>query len=400
MKKYSIIYLIIIFHTFLFATLACQSNYRDAKMIKLSNNADVTINFFGRVVDDHGQPVSGAEVKLVISHFGLIPPWFEGATTRNIKTDKDGIFFIKNQKGRRLTVEKIIMKNYDNQSVLNTPTVFDFFSSKDMPTHCSYQTKGEGVIRAVPDPKNPFVYRLRKKGTVAFLMKGGRGFAFTLPESGTYKGYDFLREGGAFPIKANELDTPKDYGEPVTCDLRAQATFDPNSGKWRVVLAPGNREGGIQASVELLYEAPATGYLPSLTFQIPGKLDRVPKAWDEIRTSVPANYLYLRSRKQAIYARISLGDGFQVTWRPAAKQGDAPIQEISFSGTAIFNPYGERILEEATDLPGDVSFELRKEVRAAYRRGERPEAPNLAQRVKIWEQSRPLVDKVKDWFKP
>lgn len=43
---------------------------------------------------------------------------------------------------------------------------------------------------------------------------------------------------------------------------------------------------------------------------------------------------------------------------------------------------------------------MHDEIKAAHRRGERPEAPNLAQRVKLWEQSRPLMDKVKDWFKP
>ena len=89
-----------------------------------------------------------------------------------------------------------------------------------------------------------------------------------------------------------------------------------------------------------------------------------------------------------------------MSWTPPRKKGDAPVASIHLGASATVNPYGERILEEATDLPGPLWNNLHDEIKAAHRRGERPEAPNLAQRVKLWEQSRPLVDKVKDWFKP
>ncbi len=383
--------------------LACQSNPRETKLRDFMRSRDVDMTFFGRVVDDSGRPVEGAEVHLVIRRFSLRPPWFETADRVQLKSSKDGIFSIQNERGRRLIIEKITKNKYDNKSFHESPKGFDFIEDNGNVLFY-YQNIGEGGLsKLVPDPRNPVAYRLRKKGPEAFLMKGGGGFSFTIDESGTYKGYDFFREGSAFPIQHEELEHPKVYGEPVTCDLRIRATFDPTSSLWTLVLAPGNADGGILASKDLLYEAPATGYQPSLTILVPAMMNREPRSGDLIRTPVPARYLYLRSRKEpthSIYSRIDLGEEIRASWAPPPKKGDAPVASIHLSASATFNPYGERILEEATDLPWPVARAIRGEAEEAHRRGERPEAPNLAQRVKLWEQSRPLVDKVKDWFKP
>jgi len=368
----------------------CQSESIKASAIRDQIlRSQVGIDFYGKVLDGQGLPVTGALVKIHIQHYSPTAVMFLGISKHERRSDANGCFSVKGIDGLGLSIESITKIGYEYSRSSNLNSSFE------------YQKSFTNLHR--PDTRSPVVFRLRKKGPEALLMKGGGRFAFTADESGTYKGYDFFREGSAFSMKPEELEHPKVYGEPVTCDLRVQATFDARRGLWALVLAPGNADGGILASKDLLYEAPASGYQPSLTFEVPGKLDQEPKAWDSIRTPVPARYLYLRSRKgptHSIYSRIDLGEEFRVSWTPPPEKGDAPVASIHLGASATINPYGERILEEATELPGDVSFELRKEVRAAVRRGERPEAPNLAQRVKLWEQSRPLMDKVKDWFKP
>lgn len=230
------------------------------------------------------------------------------------------------------------------------------------------------------------VFRLRKKGPEAFLMSGGVHFEFSEEESGTYKGDSLFRGGRGFPMKTEELDNPKVYGEPVVCDLRAKATYHPKRKLWVVVIEPGNPEGGILVSDELLYEAPATGYQPGLTIQVPckGPKDSNPN-WG-IETPSPGKYLYLRSRKEPIYSRINMENGFKTHFTTSSKDKKTLVQEMWFGGAAKTNPYGDRILEEATDLPGPLRLKLMDEIDEAHKRGVRPVAPDLEKRVAEWRR--------------
>jgi len=43
----------------------------------------------------------------------------------------------------------------------------------------------------------------------------------------------------------------------------------------------------------------------------------------------------------------------------------------------VTNPYGDRNLEQATDLPYEVTKQLTDEVKAAFRQNKRPVKPDL-----------------------
>ena len=369
------------------ALLAFQSDKPD-KIMEMTKKMDARINFYGKVLDDHDQPVQGAEVMLQISRFSPNPAAVWTAVVGlSLKTDKDGNFMVHGERGSSLFVAKIKKEHYDTSPFGHTKTERGFHYDQEL--HVPY----------VPDSQNPVVYHLRKKGLEAFLLKGGGGFEFISEESGWYKGRDYFREGPAFAMKESELARPTVYGRPVVCDLRAQATLDPRSGAWTVVLAPGNPEGGVQSSDQLLYEAPTTGYQPSLTFKVEGKASKDIRNQANIDIKMPVKYLYLRSRNEPIYSRIEMSERFMVRWRPSAKDPKTPTSELSFGIRAVINPYGDRILEEATDLPGELHVRLGNEVLDSYNKGVRPSAPDLQKLVQEWGKNHPLKDKVKDWLK-
>ena len=134
--------------------------------------------------------------------------------------------------------------------------------------------------------------------------------------------------------------------------------FDPNSATWSVMLSPGGTNGGIIATHQLLYEAPRDGYQPEYAFT------------PEDRKPVKAKYVYLRSRDPAIYTR------FEIEYINANKEF------FRLSGKSMTNPYGDRNLEQATDLPYEVTQQLTDEARAALRKNKYPVKPDLPKLIK------------------
>lgn len=377
--------------------LSCQGsspNKRDMKIMELVRMQDTSIFFYGKVIDDCAKPVEEATVSLHFYRFNPINfiGLFEDVIPMKLKTDKDGNFSIQGVRGSSIFVDDISKPNFDNRDFLKNRFNRDFnFGKKDLTRPLFIAT-----------PQNPVIYILRKKGPDAFLMKKGwTGFRFTPAESGTSKGQDFSRNDPEFPMQAGANFRPTVYGQPVTCDLRAKATLDARSGEWTIELAPGHPDGGILASNELLYEAPATGYQSALVFKAQGRGPKDGNDRGDVKTPLPAKYLYVRSRGyQTVYSRVELDEAIRVEWGPSPKDRTTTELTCTLSaGPTYMNPYGERNLEEATELPWPVLRDIRNQAEEALHRGQRPTAPDLQERVAAWERSRPLTDKVKDWFK-
>ncbi|MFH0778401.1 MAG: hypothetical protein V2A71_07190, partial [Candidatus Eisenbacteria bacterium] len=51
-------------------------------------------------------------------------------------------------------------------------------------------------------------------------------------------------------------------------------------------------------------------------------------------------------------------------------------------GKAVTNPYGDRNLEQATDLPYEVTKQLTDEAKTSFRQNKRPSKPDLPKLVK------------------
>jgi hypothetical protein len=300
---------------------------------EVAKRREVDIRFYGRVVDQFEHPVEGAEVILGVTQYtDERETWFTRVKELHVGTDSEGAFSILQERGWGLYLEDVRKEGHEFMLSMNRVR--------------GYTYSGEEKV-FVPDPSAPVVFRLRKKGAETFLLQNARAVLRTrVADSGVPVCFDFvedaLRGPGAYP-------TP---GKPFACDLQMNATYSPGKEVWRVVLAPGNGEGGIIVTEDLLFEAPETGYQPEFTF-VADERD-------------PPKYIYLQSRTPTIYTRWEI------------KYMTATREFFRLTGDAVTNPYGDRNLEPAVDLPSGVLRELRQSAKEALRRGERPPKPDLS----------------------
>lgn len=357
--------MMMIFPCILPVQLACQSGEKNenSSLMALTKKMDARIDFYGRVLDEHGSPVVDADVMLHISRFTPISTFeFTAVVNHPIKTDAQGYFIVNNAKGSHLYVAEISKKGYDgSKSLLKVQNSFYY----DHEMHTPF----------VPDPKNPLVYRMRKKREGAFLFKSfdGFGFDYEAVDSGAQYGRDLIAH---MNIKEKDFTNPSINGNPLHVDVKAKGILNPKTGVWTMVLTVDDPDGGIIVSDKLLYEAPATGYPRSYTLH-PESFEKEFKASinatgsDKDGHDVNGVYLYVKSRNPPLYSRIRM------------KRFLFNKKEILLVGDGLVtNPYGDRDLEDATDIPRDVYNQLANEVRRAFELGQRPIKPDLQKWVR------------------
>ena len=226
------------------------------------------------------------------------------------------------------------------------------FSSKQYPIE-GYRYAGESQ-NFKPDQANPIIFRVRKTGATAFLLQARSvDFQFRVAESGKVIGYDFVQRGSI-----RNVANPTGDDAARVCDLKVKATFNTNDATWTAILSPGNTNGGIIVSDQLLYEAPDSGYKTQYTFT------------PEERKPLKAKYVYLKTRAPAIYTRYEI------------EHVNANKEFFRLTGKSVTNPYGDRNLEQATALPYEVTKQLADEAKTAFRQNKRPTKPDLPKLVK------------------
>jgi hypothetical protein len=311
------------------------AEYKMNRIKEKAQQLDVEINFYGKVVDQNGDPVKAADVALGLTRFSpLVSMLFGEIKIIRVATDEQGRFSISGEKGRSIDLDKIKKEGYEYTISQNPVRAFDY--------------SGIGAP-FIPDQNNPILFHLRKKGVSTFLIKeSDLKLSLDIDESGKSVGVDLVMRH-----KIKNLLNPILNGERLTCDLKMTATFNMTNKTWSVVLMPGDTNGGIIALDQLLYDAPQDGYQSEFAFVAEGQ-------------NLPANtYIYLRSRDPYIYSRfeiqfVTVGEDF-----------------VRIRGNSVTNPYGDRNLEQATDLPSAVDRQLSDEIYDAYRQNKRPVKPDL-----------------------
>lgn len=321
----------------------------------LNNNVDGRIEFFGRVVDQSGSPIEGVNILVHLRKFRFSLP---GAPWRvidlKLKTDAQGCFEIIRESGTGITVMEIQKQGYE--------APWGAFSF-------NYEQNTTGIFH--PDSNNPVIYRMRKKGEETYIVDNEKTgcFEYGREESGTQKGFDFII---GHRIQEKDFAHPMAGPIPLTCDIKTRADYEPKTNRWKMQIFPGDPNGGILVSPEKWYVAPAEGYLPSYTVDP----DVMIKEFNLASTNkpwVPSNgaaYVYLKSRKPPVYTRFSI----------STIRLDEHRLSVS-AGGYITNPYGDRNLESATELPWEVTHKLYEEVRDCYINGRRPVKPDLSKLV-------------------
>ncbi|HAV62377.1 MAG TPA: hypothetical protein DCY13_08445 [Verrucomicrobiales bacterium] len=199
------------------------------------------IEFYGKVVDQDENPVPGAEVNFTWA----TPPPNEYGNKASTQSDADGRFELKNAVGRTLTV-RVAKSGYyfpDGQRI----------SFRYAPE--------DGNFKA--DPKNPVIYRLRKRGPGVELVTSQYGvnshLGISAPTNGTPVWVDLFERkvGGGGQLRVSKLTPPR------------SPDGVPSVKEWRLTLSIP--DGGFVEIVddEFPFYPPETGYQPVLDFHYP-----------------------------------------------------------------------------------------------------------------------------------
>lgn len=229
------------------------------------------IDFFGIVVDQHDQPVPGAQVVYsIVSTLDFVNPKQQTGEV----SGADGRFSVLRRQGASIFV-KVSHPDY-------------LFSPSAQKTFSFYENPNAVEKEQLPSREQPAVFRLIKKGDAEPLLKQKQVLR-NVPKNGQAVGVGLSgKKSGDATIQA--------WTSPRPTGAANNAPFD-----WKVrVEVPG---GGLVAYEDAYqFEAPQDGYAPSVEFAMPvGGIDgKWRDRFEETYFVKLANGNYARMRFQMI----------------------------------------------------------------------------------------------------
>ena len=213
-------------------TLSTLSNVIKAGEDRYLEKAIRPIEFYGRVIDEKAEPIEGADVQF--SRTYTAPPVSK-------KSDSNGQFFLTGTTGRYLSVEVSKPGYYATRS---NKMSFDYSPELAFSYHR-------------PDPNNPVVFELRKKGQGAELITSQYGMS---PELKVQVPRDDT------PVMVDLLD--RKVGQNGHLQIRqSKPDFSKNEEvkEWsfRMTIPDG---GFVEHNDEFPFEAPESGYQSTVSF--------------------------------------------------------------------------------------------------------------------------------------
>jgi hypothetical protein len=194
---------------------------------------NVPINFWGKVIDENDQPLSGVSVEIQTRHVqaNILHAASALESTRRT-TDASGLFAVTGARGDLLTVRSLRKEGY----MLASSSLKSF----------GYNTSANHV----PDENSPVTFRMWKQGIAEPLVTFHK--SFRVPVDNTPLSIDLLQGRiGEFGGKSADLKISVGRGSDI-------AKSDSRRFDWTVVIQAING-GVVQASEEGL-RAPEAGY--------------------------------------------------------------------------------------------------------------------------------------------
>jgi hypothetical protein len=272
-------------------------------MLVAIENANVPITFFGKIVDQRGDPVPAVSIKFSYSveHGNPIGvPWSDTTVTKGeITSGTNGMFSIGEIRGSSLHIESLDKEGFQHNP--RGAMVFNYFG---------HTASG----KFVPNRDKPVLFVMVNKTTAEPLVSYGGNFGTTMH-----------LPGNATPVRWSIWKGQQDPNGELEITFKREPAVLARVGQpvtWsaKVAIIGG---GIVEASPdELFYRAPAEGYLSELNY---------PKA--EQKRGVPARSFYVRTA-DGKYGRIEL-DLY------ADDEGSTARCLIK----AVMNPSGSRVLE-------------------------------------------------------
>jgi hypothetical protein len=286
---------------------------------------------YGRVIDQHGNPVVNARVEAqwdrfeIVSGFGLK----RLVDDELFNTDPNGYFAVTTPNGAIPILFGVEAKGYEEQMWLS-------------PYADKHGKERDDMMKN--SANDPIILHMRKLNPTTFLLKSGVSHYFKEPN--TTLRYTMI-PGLLRPIDPDLSKLKK----PEQNDLIF--TVNKNGdGSYTMHIQPVPEIGGsMQILDDYLYAAPTGGYSQEISLTIRPEDGKVTK------------YLYFTSRKSSVYSRMEM----ELRVRD---EGD-----LQFHSSTWSNPYGKRNLEWEPELPNKLRHKLRNEAEEALINGKLVEEP-------------------------
>lgn len=242
------------------------------------------IEFYGKVVDQNEQPIPNVEVSL---NWTDISP--KGTSDAIKMTDADGKFSITGIQGKNFGVRSLKKDGYV-EALKSNPHSFEYAGFWEPTYH-------------EPDPNNPVIFHMKKKGESAPLV--------------SFEGKFVLTFGTPSPI-------PMPHAAEAVSPVRV-AVFE-NDAKTRKSRAQVSVDGGgiMPALEEFPFEAPKEGYQSSIDLnqespRSPGWQDMDEGGWFYIKTAQGYGLLKLRQMrgKRTLHYQVLLNSKGGTNLEPA-----------------------------------------------------------------------------------
>lgn len=271
MKKINVIFFAIVF----LLTTARSPAQTDPKqerydrLKQMEQAGERSINFYGKIKDQFGQPVAGAKVTVGIECFSLTAFYFMGIKDIVRTSDSNGIFTIQ-ETGKSLTMRNIEKEGYLFKSADNPKQSFEYSNVKDSNYY-------------MPDVNNPITFVLQKKPQPGVVIE---------------KNYSCRKKIKGFDCRVNILSGIYDLNDITFGKKQTHFVFSvkpsEQQNEYKLEMKAGDNESGF---IELNLEphvAPETGYVPSVLIVL--------KTQEDIEKNI--YFMYKKTPTQPAYARL------------------------------------------------------------------------------------------------
>jgi hypothetical protein len=254
------------------------------------------INFYGRVVDENEQPVGSASI-----HFTWNDISVKGTSDADVKSDGNGFFSLTDRRGKGMsvTVSKDGYYTYPSERLRS----FEY---------------AQPDIRFQPDPNNPIVFHLRRKGVGVDLVTSKHGIA--LPGLRSYLGVSAPLNGNPVAVDLSS-QTISPNGQLIISQIKPEYANWQQATQWSFKMEIPNG-GFIEDNDEFPFAAPEDGYQKTIEFD----LDKNQPDW---KTSIHKDF-YIKYGNPPQYGHLYL---------------DTSIMMEGARLTYAINPTGSRNLE-------------------------------------------------------
>lgn len=253
-----------------------QSGLDEHQVTEIGKSMNRSMDFYAKIIDQHGDPVSGITADIEYNAFGSILNPGLGPDHRKVQriSDAKGEFSFTGENGLNMVVR------------LHPAGGYEFYRDGFL-MHEYRDQDVEHPARIISTPEKPYIFHAWKLMGAASLIKG------------SIKSYDIQPDGRDYIV---DLQKNRIVEGTVGGDFRLHITRPPGDGmpnpfNWSVVII-GITGSLLQTNDPFLYEAPENGYQSSWQFTVEASND---KFVSDIQPK-----FYYRSQNGNIFGRLEM----------------------------------------------------------------------------------------------